>query len=218
MSETAPIPPKVDCASQQTGVFTDDVLATVEYYVTRLGFTEGFTWGDPVTFAGVDLDETRVFIQKGTPAPDGCVLYFVVGDADALFEYQRSRGVVVDVEPGDREYGLRDYMVRDHNGYRLCFGQHVYTVGAPVPIERVDVTVRLERRLAALLADLAAHKRMTVGECLEEILLHTSEPFGDGVASPHTAAQLRHIQELKRRHGIDYDVHASYRFTEETGG
>lgn len=40
------------------------------------------------------------------------------------------------------------------------------------------------------------------------------EPLGDGVASPHTRSQLRHIQLLKRKHGIDYDCHASDRFVE----
>jgi hypothetical protein len=76
------------------------------------------------------------------------------------------------------------------------------------------VSVRLEKRLAALLVDLAAHKRMTLTSCLEEILLHTNEPLGDGVASPHTRSQLRYIQELKKKHGIDYDSHGSYRFVE----
>ena len=84
-----------------------------------------------------------------------------------------------------------------------------------LPIERVDVPVRLEKRLAALLADLAERKGMTVGECLEETLLHTFEPFGGGVASPHTRTQHRYIRQLKREHGIDYDAHACYRFVEE---
>ena len=75
--------------------------------------------------------------------------------------------------------------------------------------------VRLERRLAALLQDLAARKGMSVSGCLEETLLHTFEPLGYGVASPHTKADLRYIQELKRKHGIDYDSHASYRFIEK---
>ncbi len=47
-----------------------------------------------------------------------------------------------------------------------------------------------------------------------EILLHTCEPRGDGVASPHTKKTASYIQELKRTHGIDYDSHASYRFVE----
>jgi len=104
--------------------------------------------------------------------------------------------------------------VRDLNGYRLTFGHYIYTTGPGVEIERVDVPVRLERRLAAVLQDLAEFKRMSLSSCLEETLLHTFEPLGDGVASPHTQRDLRHIQELKKKHGIDYDCHASYRFVE----
>jgi len=36
-----------------------------------------------------------------------------------------------------------------------------------------------------------------------------------GVASPHTRATHRYIQELRKKHGIDYDCHASYRFVEK---
>jgi hypothetical protein len=95
------------------------------------------------------------------------------------------------------------------------FGHYIPPTGPPLTIERVDVPVRLEKRLAALLHDLAEHKRMTLSSCLEEILLHTCEPLGDGVASPHTRRTLDHIQELKKKHGIDYDSHGSYRFVEE---
>jgi transposase len=35
------------------------------------------------------------------------------------------------------------------------------------------------------------------------------------IAEPHTKSQLKHIEELKKKHGIDYDSHASYRFVEE---
>ena len=69
--------------------------------------------------------------------------------------------------------------------------------------------MRLEKRLAALLQDLATYKRMSVNSTLEEMLLHTNEGVG-----PHTKSQLRYIQELKKKHGIDYDSHGSYRFEE----
>ena len=55
-----------------------------------------------------------------------------------------------------------------------------------------------------------------LSSCLEEILLHTCEPFGEGVASPHTSATLHYIRQLKQKHGIDYDCHASYRFVEKS--
>lgn len=35
-----------------------------------------------------------------------------------------------------------------------------------------------------------------------------------GIASPPPKSQLRCIQKLKAKHGIDYDSHASYRFVE----
>lgn len=211
---TPPVPPRVECDRQHPSLAVTDVLAAAEFYTTKLGFRLGFTWGDPPTMAGVSLDQVQLFLERGTPAPTGCSLYFVVGDADELLAFHEAAGVEIAAPIADRDYGLRDYAVRDLHGHHLSFGHPIFTVGEPVEIERVDVPVRLERRLAALLHDLAAFKRMSLSSCLEEILLHTSEPLGDGVASPHTRRQLEHIQTLKRRHGIDYDCHASYRFVE----
>ncbi|HSE52337.1 MAG TPA: VOC family protein [Gemmatimonadales bacterium] len=211
---TTPTPPAIDCERQHPTLAVRDVAAATDFYTTKLGFTLGFTWGDPPEIAGVNLGKVQMFLERGTPNPAGCSVYFVVGDADELHEFHRAGGVEVVVPLEDRVYGLRDYRVRDLHGYELNFGHYIYTMGDPLPIERVDVPVRLEKRLAALLEDLARHKRMSLSSCLEEILLHTNEPLGDGVASPHTASQLRYIQTLKVRHGIDYDSHASYRFVE----
>lgn len=211
---TTPQPPQVDCERQHPSLAVRDVRAAVDFYTTKLGFTLGFTWGDPPGIAGVNLGKVQMFLERGTPNPAGCSVYFVVGDADELHEFHRAGGVEVVVPPDDRLYGLRDYRIRDLHGYELSFGHYIYNTEDPLPIERVDVPVRLEKRLAALLEDLARYKRMSLSSCLEEILLHTNEPLGDGVASPHTAGQLRHIQELKVKHGIDYDSHASYRFVE----
>jgi uncharacterized glyoxalase superfamily protein PhnB len=207
--------PLIECDQVHAGFDVVDILTAVEFYSKKLGFTTAFTWGDPPTFAGVKLDKTQMFLRKGTPDPKGCFVSFMVGDADALYEFHRSQGVEV-VEPiEDRPYGIRDYGVRDLHGYHLSFGHNLFEhplfdSGPPIKIERVDVPVRLEKRLAALLEDLAKHKRMSVNSCLEEILLHTNEGVG-----PHTQATLRQIEELRKKHGIDYDSHGSYRFIEE---
>jgi hypothetical protein len=42
-----------------------------------------------------------------------------------------------------------------------------------------------------------------------QMLLHTNEGVG-----PHTQTTVHYIAELKKKHGIDYDSHASYRFVE----
>ena len=214
----AVVRPKIDCERQHPSLAVGDVREAVAFYAEKLGFETGFTWGDPPEMAGMNLGAVQIFLRQGTPSPAGCALFFVVGDADELFDFHRAGGVEVTESIGDRPWGLRDYTVRDPSGYALSFGHYIYSVGPPIEIERVDVPVRLERRLAALLVDLAAHKRRTVSETLEEILLHTNEPLGDGVASPHTARTLRYIQQLKAKHGIDYDSHGSYRFVERMGG
>jgi catechol 2,3-dioxygenase-like lactoylglutathione lyase family enzyme len=209
--------PQVDCERHHTSLYVNDVLAAVDFYTKKLGFSLGFTWGgDPPTIAGVNLDQVQVFLQQGTPNPQGCVMHFVIGDADELHEFHRANGVEIVAPPEDRPYGLRDYTIRDLHGHFLNFGHYIYNEGPPIEIERVEVSVRLEKRLAALLHDLAVHKRMSLTSCLEEILLHTCEQHGDGVASPHTKSTLRYIQQLKTKHAIDYDSHGSYRFVEKS--
>lgn len=207
--------PRIDCERQHPALSVRDLRAATAFYIDKLGFNPGFSWGDPPAIAGVNLGDVQLFLREGTPGPGGCAVFFVVGDADELLEFHTGNGVEIVEAMDDRPWGVRDYTIRDPDSYLLTFGHYIYNVGPGIEIERVDVPVRLESRLAALLHDLAEHKRMSLSGCLEEILLHTCEPLGDGVASPHTSRTLRYIQELKQKHGIDYDSHGSYRFVEK---
>ena len=74
---------------------------------------------------GVNLDCVQIFLRRGQPAPQGCSVYFVISDADALYAWHRSNGVEVAQPPDDRPYGLRDYTVRDRDGYYLTFGHRL---------------------------------------------------------------------------------------------
>jgi catechol 2,3-dioxygenase-like lactoylglutathione lyase family enzyme len=210
--------PQIDVEQHHTSLRVADLSAAIAFYTTRLGFVHAFSWGEPPAMAGVNLGETQIFLEPGSPAPHGCSLYFVIGNADELYDFHRANSLDIMEAPGDRPWGLRDYTVRDLDGYTLTFGHRLPDREPALEIERIDVPVRLERRLAAVLQDLATRKGMTVSNCLEETLLHTFEPLGDGVASPHTKSDLRYIQELKRKHGVDYDSHASYRFVERGDG
>lgn len=210
-----PVPvPNIECGRLFPTLAVKDIMEAIAYYTTRLGFSLGFTWDDPPGFAGVNFGEVSVHLSSNMPAVANEV-YFVVDDAKELHSFHVANGVEIVEAPGNRPYGLFDYRIRDPYGNELGFGHYIYTEGPAIKIERVDVPVRLEKRLAALLKDLAEHKGMSIDSCLEETLLHTFEPLGESVASPHTRATLRYIGELKKKHGIDYDTHASYRFTEE---
>jgi hypothetical protein len=113
-----------------------------------------------------------------------------------LYEFHRANGVEIAQEIDDRPYGIRDYTVRDLYGYYLVFGHHLFNADPLLKIERVDVPVRLEKRLAALLQDLAKHKRMSVDGYLEEMLLHTNERRAayenDPTLHPRAEEEARH--------------------------
>ena len=208
-------PPNIDCEHVFPLLAVNSINDALEYYTGKLGFRVRFTWGNPPNFAGVSIGEVTIHLSANMPTAPGNYVYFVVSDAKELYHFHTANGVEIVEPPADRDYGLHDYRIRDPYGNELAFGHNIYNIGPPIKIERVDVFVRLEKRLAAMLYDLAEHKGMSVSSCLEETLLHTFEPLADGVASPHTKTTLRYIEELKKKHGIDYDCHGSYRFSEE---
>lgn len=77
-------------------------------------------------------------------------------------------------------------------------------------VERTQLGVRIEKRLAKVLKGIAEHGDMTVGQMLEDILLHV---FGGH--SPFLPETLEKIAQLKKVYDLDYDVHDSYRFEEK---
>ncbi|MGK6353543.1 VOC family protein [Parapedobacter sp. DT-150] len=208
------VPPSVICNSVNPGFTVPDIPEAILFYTEKLGFTLEFEWGAPPHFASVSLDGVAIHLMKQENNAGGCSAYFAVEDADELYEFHKNNGVAVTEPVADRPYDMRDYQIQDPYGNYLGFGHYIMPTTPAIKIERVDVPVRLEKRLTSLLHDLAEHKGMSLDSTLEEIILHSFEPYGDGVASPHRKTTLRHIQQLKDKHGIDYDVHASYRFVE----
>lgn len=83
--------------------------------------------------AGITLGDTQIFLQVGTPAPQGCSLFFVVGDADELHDFHRANGVEIIEALGDRPWEFRDYTVRDRDGYALTFGHRLPARQPPSP-------------------------------------------------------------------------------------
>jgi hypothetical protein len=86
-------------------------------------------------------------------------------------------------------------------------------------IERVQLGVRMEARLVKVLKGLAEFNNETLGELLEKIVLHSFEPVpgdeGESSASPHSKAQLKAIEDLKRVYGLDYETHAPRSFPKQ---
>ncbi|MBI5289129.1 MAG: hypothetical protein HY873_09170 [Chloroflexi bacterium] len=89
---------------------------------------------------------------------------------------------------------------------------------APVPVERVQLGVRMEKSMVKVLKGLAEFDGITLGQLLEKIVLHSFEPVpgeeGEMCASPHGKRALAAIADLKRIYGMTFDVHDTRQFSD----
>ena len=82
-----------------------------------------------------------------------------------------------------------------------------------LPVERIQIGVRMEKRMVKVLKGLAEYHDMTLGDLLEGIVLHAFENI-----RPFNQESLRRISQLKDVYGMDYGVSASHKFTESDPG
>ncbi len=75
--------------------------------------------------------------------------------------------------------------------------------------------------MVKVLKGLAEFNGVSLGQLLENIVLHSFEPIageeGEMAASPHGKRALAAIADLKRVYGMDYDAHAAHAFDEQPG-
>jgi len=80
---------------------------------------------------------------------------------------------------------------------------------SPTSVERVQIGVRMEKRMVKVLKGLAEYHDMTLGDLLEGIVLHAFES-----RNPFNEESRQTIAQLKAVYGMDYGVEASHRLVE----
>jgi uncharacterized glyoxalase superfamily protein PhnB len=115
----------------QAVLFVKDLRRTLDYYRDQLGFHVDFEAGEPLLHARVssgDRGHASAARIRFETAPGGaamvpsCYLYVHVGrNIDELFQSYKSKGVEMVMEPKNQPWGLREFEVRDCNGYVLTF-------------------------------------------------------------------------------------------------
>ena len=78
-------------------------------------------------------------------------------------------------------------------------------------IERVQLGIRMEKRLVKVLKALAEATDMTLTEMLEDIVLHALE----GHCTFDAPEVLEIVKDFKRLYGMNYGVHDHYRFARD---
>jgi catechol 2,3-dioxygenase-like lactoylglutathione lyase family enzyme len=120
-------------------LFVTDVAATVAFYRDVLGFNLDFDHGSPPVHARVSSGDpampgtARIHFELASAPPSeprSCYLYIYVGRAlDDLFADYQGRDVEVVSAPRNRPWGLRQFEVRDCNGYVLTFVAELASAG-----------------------------------------------------------------------------------------
>ena len=78
-----------------------------------------------------------------------------------------------------------------------------------ITVERVQIGVRMEKRMVKVLKGLAEYHDISLGDLLEGIVLHAFEN-----KTPFSEETLQRIRQLKEVYSMEYGVSASHRFTE----
>ena len=140
-----------------------------------------------------------------------------VAAGSAIFEPQRFAQIELSAEAralletnpeGKKLIRLNLMLIEEAYPYELL--RNVSKV-PKVNVERVQTGLRMERRMLKVLKALAEYRDMTLGALVEEIVLHAFE----GLSTYDTPERLERVATLKRVYGMDYDIHASYRFVEK---
>lgn len=98
---------------------------SLNFYVQTLGFALEFKFGKPASYAGLTRENVHLHISSSYPYKNNTGhgnLYIQCGDIDAFYERLDSAGVQFYSRIGDREYGMRDFAVKDPDGNQIGFG------------------------------------------------------------------------------------------------
>jgi catechol 2,3-dioxygenase-like lactoylglutathione lyase family enzyme len=92
---------------------------SLDYYVTKLGFTKKWDWGDPPGFGCVTRGKVSIFLCEGVQGRPGMWMSVFMDNVDALHaEYIRS-GATIRMPPTNMPWGSREMNVEDPDGHRL---------------------------------------------------------------------------------------------------
>jgi predicted enzyme related to lactoylglutathione lyase len=114
----------------------DDIVKSAEYYRDVLGFSFESYFGEPPCFVMLYRDGVEFFFssggRKGLARPNHVAnpdftwdAYVRCGDVAALLQEFKSKGAQITREPQVMPYQMKEFEVKDCNGYILCFAQDV---------------------------------------------------------------------------------------------
>lgn len=111
-------------------LIVNDVRATIDYYVSILGFDEA-NYVEDIGWGSIEKHNVEIMLSKPNdhtsfnngPQFTGS-FYLLTDDVDAWWGFLKDRATVFyPIE--DFNYGMREFAIKDCNGYILQFGERI---------------------------------------------------------------------------------------------
>ncbi len=112
-----------------TVLHVKDVSKTLEYYSEKLGFGVSFKWEDPPSYAVLKAGEVNIHLAQAPPNfkvdSSQTPIYIFVRDIERLYQKLKKHKVEIVTPLSPRDYGQKDFDIRDPNGYILSFSENL---------------------------------------------------------------------------------------------
>ena len=109
-----------------------DLQENIEFYKTKLGFTDEWYWGSPATDAGISRDGLSLFFVKNSEHAakvndhiNQLELCLFVSNVEEIYKEAKRNRVSIHKELTSTPWNVREFCVRDNNGYMLRIGEHI---------------------------------------------------------------------------------------------
>lgn len=106
-------------------LIVNDPVKARNFYVDKLGFEVSFEWGKPINYLGIKRNDVEIHLNASSNSPKEAgkgIISIFTDEVDNLYKNFLEKNVEITIEPADREYGLRDFGIKDPDGNIIYFG------------------------------------------------------------------------------------------------
>ena len=105
-----------------------DMQRSLDFYTKKLDFTCSFTWEEPVSYAVLKRDRVSIHLalqDKVVIAPENVMCYIFCEDVESVYKALQNRQVSFEESLNQADYGMKEFVIKDPQGFRIAFGQEV---------------------------------------------------------------------------------------------
>lgn len=153
---------------QSQAIFAvNDVKETIGFYERVLGFTSPWFWGDPVTYGGIHCGSIHVMfnqLPEVARGVEGHQHHFFADDIESLYALHQKNGAPILSPLENKPWRMREYTVRDPNGYHLRFAGPTKFEKPAGSLSEMPGYIRIDDRLPTWSEFRALHAAVKWGE------------------------------------------------------